>query len=410
MSVWNIYGKKYDLTKLIDIHPGGKDVLLLSCGEHDLTVIFETYHAFSNKEKILKWMEQYEIIETVENVERNKQYDFTNYHILTNRIKTKLGFTNRELVKSNIGWVIQNTIILLLYGITFYNAMFSSYSILLRSLLGSIAGLSYMSLLFTAMHHASHFALSINPKVNNGISKLLNGFGLWNSNIWFYHHVINHHSFTGEIGKDPDLYHLNPFLNKTIIKTRKQILHDNANYIPYILTFFPGQYLGQCLSYLVTTINHKIFRIKIPDHKIMYDTVDICLYLLKLYFLYYGMWMPTICYIISLNFWYHINVVLDHDTYETVENHYHGNDWLKLQVCNSGNFLNGNYIWTRLFGGINYQIEHHLFPNMSNIHYPKIAPIVHQFCIENNIPYVNHTNLWIGYKSWIKMLRIKNNG
>ena len=411
-SFWNIYGKKYDLTKFVDIHPGGKYILLSSCGETDLSALFETYHAFSNKENILKWMEKYEIKEK-ENIETSKieqkKYDFTNYHLLTNRIKTRLGFKNRELVKSNFWWIIQNVIILILYGITFYNSMFSSHSILLKSLFSFIAGLSYISLGFSAMHDASHFAVSVNTNVNNIISKLWNGFGLWNSNIWFYHHVFNHHSFTGEERKDPDLYHLNPFLNKTIVKSKKkQLLHDNVHYIPFILIFFLGQYLGQSLVYLKTTMNHKIFKIKIHTDKIMYDNIDICLFLLKLYCLYNGLWLPSICYIISLNFWYHINIIFNHDTFETSENHYQGDDWLKLQVYNSGNFLNGNFLWTRIFGGINYQIEHHLFPNMSNIHYPTIAPIVYEFCIENNIPYVNHNTLLGAYKSYLKMLRSKN--
>ena len=36
------------------------------------------------------------------------------------------------------------------------------------------------------------------------LNKLWHGWGLWNANIWFYHHVLNHHSFTGEDKLDPD--------------------------------------------------------------------------------------------------------------------------------------------------------------------------------------------------------------
>jgi linoleoyl-CoA desaturase len=114
-------------------------------------------------------------------------------------------------------------------------------------------------------------------------------------------------------------------------------------------------------------------------------------------------------YIIALNFWYHINIAMDHDTYETIiENHYTGKDWLKLQICNSANFLNQSWLWTRFFGGINYQIEHHLFPNMSNVHYPTISPIVQDFCKENGITYIHYDNLWKGYQSYLKMLKVRN--
>jgi fatty acid desaturase len=129
----------------------------------------------------------------------------------------------------------------------------------------------------------------------------------------------------------------------------------------------------------------------------------------NLFCLYNGGFLMTAAYFVSLNFWYHINIIFDHDTFETaVENHYDGTDWLKLQVSNSGNCLNGNMIWTRLFGGINYQIEHHLFPNMSYIHYPTIAPIVKQYCAEHNIPYMNHPTLIDAYQSYLKMLKAQN--
>ena len=40
-------------------------------------------------------------------------------------------------------------------------------------------------------------------------------------------------------------------------------------------------------------------------------------------------------------------------------------------------------------GGLNYQIEHHLFPRISHCHYPTIAPVVREFCEERKIPYVH---------------------
>jgi len=75
-----------------------------------------------------------------------------------------------------------------------------------------------------------------------------------------------------------------------------------------------------------------------------------------------------------------------------------------MQICNSGNFLMKNLWWTRIFGAINYQIEHHLFPNMSNIHYPEVSKIVQEYCKENNIPYVHKETLYESYKSFIKYL------
>ena len=57
--------------------------------------------------------------------------------------------------------------------------------------------------------------------------------------------------------------------------------------------------------------------------------------------------------------------------------------------------------WTHLFGGINMQIEHHIFPNMSHVHYPTIAPIVEEFCKKKGYPYVSHPSLWSAYSSLV---------
>ena len=68
----------------------------------------------------------------------------------------------------------------------------------------------------------------------------------------------------------------------------------------------------------------------------------------------------AISHMVTCNILYNINVIGDHDTFEvSVTNHYEGKDWLRLQVQNSGNFKTDSSLYTYVFGGINYQIEHH---------------------------------------------------
>ena len=62
--------------------------------------------------------------------------------------------------------------------------------------------------------------------------------------------------------------------------------------------------------------------------------------------------------------------------------------WAEHQVRTTANFGNTE-ICTFLFGGLNYQIEHHLFPMISHIHYPAIAPIVKACALEHGLPYVH---------------------
>ena len=60
------------------------------------------------------------------------------------------------------------------------------------------------------------------------------------------------------------------------------------------------------------------------------------------------------------------------------------------QVTASRNVQHGLIVDT-LFGGLNYQIEHHLFPSMPRPFLKKAAPLVRQFCREHDVPYVEMT-------------------
>jgi cytochrome b involved in lipid metabolism len=78
--MWHIYNKSYDLTSFLDKHPGGKDILLKTKDQKDVTALFETYHAFADKEKIKQILNKYENTES--NVIPSRQYDFNNYNLL----------------------------------------------------------------------------------------------------------------------------------------------------------------------------------------------------------------------------------------------------------------------------------------------------------------------------------------
>ena len=67
--------------------------------------------------------------------------------------------------------------------------------------------------------------------------------------------------------------------------------------------------------------------------------------------------------------------------------------WHKYQLQTTTNFkLNPFMTW--LSGGLNYQIEHHLFPHICHVHYPAIAKIVKRTVKEFKLPYHLQKNLW----------------
>ena len=117
-------------------------------------------------------------------------------------------------------------------------------------------------------------------------------------------------------------------------------------------------------------------------------------WLLRISAMYKAGWIGSIAWIVSANVVYAVTILPDHDTYSTAVNAKtsHSKDWGEAQVRESGNFGSPMLSW--LFGGINLQIEHHLFPSLNHIHFETIAPVVRSTCKEFNIPYVYHSSVW----------------
>jgi fatty acid desaturase len=77
-------------------------------------------------------------------------------------------------------------------------------------------------------------------------------------------------------------------------------------------------------------------------------------------------------------------------------------DFLRRQVTTSRNIRGGRS--TDLFmGGLNYQIEHHLFPSMPRPNLRKVQPIVREFCAERGVPYTE-TSLLRSYRTVVRYL------
>jgi len=80
-------------------------------------------------------------------------------------------------------------------------------------------------------------------------------------------------------------------------------------------------------------------------------------------------------------------------------------DWAKLQVRTASNFALKSRLWLWLSGGLNFQIEHHLFPSICHIYLPYIAPVVQQTCKEFNVPYSAYDTYWDALGSYYNHIK-----
>jgi len=80
-------------------------------------------------------------------------------------------------------------------------------------------------------------------------------------------------------------------------------------------------------------------------------------------------------------------------------------EWAIHQLNTTANFHTKSKIVSWLLGGLNFQIEHHLFPKISHIHYPKISEIVKETCREFNIGYIEHKSVFTAFVSHLTHIR-----
>ena len=73
---------------------------------------------------------------------------------------------------------------------------------------------------------------------------------------------------------------------------------------------------------------------------------------------------------------------MSHETTRKIED-----EWAVHQIGTTANFSTDNEFISWLIGGLNFQVEHHLFPTISHVYYPAPNKIIRQMCEEFNIEY-----------------------
>lgn len=80
-------------------------------------------------------------------------------------------------------------------------------------------------------------------------------------------------------------------------------------------------------------------------------------------------------------------------------------DWVIHQIETTVNFSRHNPVLTWFLGGLNFQIEHHLFPRICHVNYPAMSPLVEETCREFGVVYRQHRSFGAGMVSHFRWLR-----
>ena len=262
-----------------------------------------------------------------------------------------------------------------------------------------LMGLVVPAIGFNIMHDGAHGSFSSKPWLNDIAASSLNFLGA-NTFMWKMKHNVIHHAYTNIDGVDDDL-DAKPFLR--LCETQKYYsMHRFQHW------YFAFAYSLLYIWWILVTDYKKYFKRRIGDIplKKMSPTDEVVFWGFKvvhailfiaipIYMVGFVPWIiGFLIFALFAGFVLSIVFQLAHTTEDTefpipdsgtnkIED-----EWAIHQLKTTANFATKSRIATWFMGGLNYQVEHHLFPKVSHIHYPKINKIIKDTCKEYNIKYV----------------------
>jgi linoleoyl-CoA desaturase len=275
--------------------------------------------------------------------------------------------------------------------------------------------LAFSAVGFNIQHDGAHRAYSNSKIINWCMGFTMDLVG--GSNVfWRQKHNVLHHTYTNINGADLDIY------DGTLFRLSPEQPHRWIHRFQHIYTYALYAFLS--LKWIYFDDWKKLFEIKSGREKFpAISSVELTLlFSTKAFHLLYAVVLPLFFHplwvVIVFNLIFHfvlgftLSVVFQmaHAVGAAAfpvpnENNEVENDWAAHQVETTANFAPDNPIVGWFTGGLNFQIEHHLFPKISHIHYRGLSAIVEKTCREFGVRYHAYPNFVSGFVAHYKWLR-----
>lgn len=282
-----------------------------------------------------------------------------------------------------------------------------------------LMGLGIAGIGLSVMHDANHGSYSKNPVINSILSYSINMLGGHNRN-WQMQHNTLHHTYTNIDGHDEDIdapmfmLRFSPHSERRRIH-RFQFLYAWFFYGLLTLMWSTTKDFKQISRYremgLLTTykLNYKKQLLIILMSKLFFYAYMIVIPMLVLPFAW---WQLLLGYIVMQftsglllsTIFQSAHVVEDTKFPMPDKSGNMENDWAVHQLYTTANFAPRSRVFSWFIGGLNYQVEHHLFPSVCHVHYKRISEIVKATAHEFNFPYHSNPTFAVAVWSHAKML------
>lgn len=281
-----------------------------------------------------------------------------------------------------------------------------------------LMGLGMCGIGLSIMHDANHGAYSKNKFVNNALGYLVNFLGAYHVN-WKIQHNVLHHSFTNVDGHDEDIAK-EGIMRFSPNQPRKDFFKFQIIYAPFLYGMMTIYWLiskdfqqivryhkndllkGQGLSYsrcMAEVVFNKLWYV------VLFLVLPILILNIAWWQTLIGFFtMQFICGLILALIFQPAHVINETSFYVPDEHGSVENNWAVHQLMTTSNFANNSRIFSWFIGGLNFQIEHHLFPNICHVHYRHISKIVKATAEEYGVPYYHHKTFLKAVESHFSLL------
>jgi linoleoyl-CoA desaturase len=283
-------------------------------------------------------------------------------------------------------------------------------------LLCALLGLALAGIGFNIMHDACHGSYSSRKWVNNVLGLTLNAIG-GNAFFWKQKHNVIHHTYTNIEGADDDIAQ-SKLLRQSPTQEWLPIHQYQHRYLPiaYSLTLFMWVGMRDFKKYFTRKIHNTPLQ---P----MDRSEHLTFWISKLLYLLFYVVIPILCvgplawligYAVMgvvagifVSYVFQLAHAVEGPEFDAVgmEDRLIESAWAAHQVKTTANFSRNNALITWFVGGLNFQVEHHLFPRISHIHYPALSRIVQEHCRRFQLPYHSFPTLAMAMRSHVQTMK-----
>lgn len=269
---------------------------------------------------------------------------------------------------------------------------------------------------FNVMHDGSHGSFS-NSKTLNGVAALSMSLLGADRFMWNMKHNMIHHTFTNIDGVDDDieigiLMRMAPTQKRYMMHRFQHVYFWFLYMLLYVFWIFFTDYkkyfsqkIGNVPLKKMSFREHFEFWIVKVHHAAVYVVIPILCVGWLSWMIGFLVMSVVAGFTLSIVFQLAHTVEHTHFPLVNIDTQKLDDEFAIHQIKTTANFATKNKLVSWLVGGLNFQIEHHLFPKVSHVHYPAISEIVRKICGEYQLQYIEYPTMGKAVVAHVKFLR-----